>query len=56
MSFLKGWEEANPICPNRWIEGKFHHSCYLTKGHEGECACGYCDEICEGLEHEEVTI
>lgn len=30
-------------CPKEWKKDGVIHSCYLDKGHKGDCVCGYCE-------------
>lgn len=30
-------------CGRRWEEEGVLHTCFLVKGHDGACRCGWCD-------------
>lgn len=48
-------KKATPCCDRIWRtpgeQGLLKHYCYLDKGHEGDCICGFCDEPYPPEEH-----
>lgn len=49
---LGDFDEGPEFCDKLWVGDDVNHHCYLDKGHDGPCACGYC---AEHLQHEQCS-